>query len=856
MTAIAALLLALPMMASSANGGDAIQYDLKIEHQPLSTALQEFAKQSGIQIIFFSKVTDGIEAPSIAGKYTAADALQRLLAHSELTFREINAKTIEVKPKAAVNDLRSSLAPFSSSAQGRQSTGAAQGDGATARARLTQNESDRMDKVQRTVPGGLPNVSELDDTKLDEIVVTAQKRAERLQDVPIPVTAISGATLIESNQVRLQDYFSRVPGLSVTPQGSNGAPMITIRGITTGALGNPTVGIVVDDVPLGPSGDLGLQVPDLDPNDIAQVEVLRGPQGTLYGASSIGGLIKYVTVDPTTDRFSGHIQAGVSSVYNGAGAGYNVRAAVNLPISDDLALRASGFARQEPGYIDDYAIGARGVNRLDDNGGRLSALWTPWDGFSVKLSAVIQHETLHGSSNVEPGVGDLQQDALAGTGYFDQRVEIYTAVIKAKLGRFDFTSVSGYNIDQYEDVVDYTPFFGGLNQSVFGESGSPLYEHIKTYKFTQELRLSTSLGSKADWLLGAFYNHENSPNSQTLLATNVGTGAVAGTMLFDTAPQKFEEYSVFTDLTYHFTDRFDVQLGGRESQNKQSASVGYYGPYATLFLGGSPTVYPTVYTKDDSFTYLVTPRFKVTTDMMVYARLASGYRPGGPNVNAAAFGLPSSYGADKTSNYELGIKGDALNHVISYDASLYYIDWKDIQLTLFDAKNGQGYFTNASGAKSQGVELSLEARPWSGLTIDAWVAYDNAELTQAFPATSEAFGDDGARLPFSSRLSGRVGIEDQFPIASSVTGFVGGAVSYVGDREGVFTSTAQRQSFPGYARTDLRAGVKYDSWTVNLYANNVTDRRGVLNGGLGSLYPNEFNYIVPRTIGLSVEDKF
>jgi outer membrane receptor protein involved in Fe transport len=839
------MMMACPIIAAPGHGSDSVKYDLRIPKQPLSNALQEFAKQSGIQIIFFSQVTDGFEAPSIVGKYTAADALRQMLDHTGLSFREINPKTIEVQAKDAIDDRKSSAAPFSKSEKNWV---------------INQSDEDATEGSNAAIPssGVSADVPEAAGTTLDEIVVTAQKRSERLQDVPIPVTAIRGAALVDSNQLRLQDYFSRVPGLSVTPQDSNGAPMVTIRGVTTGALGNPTVGIVLDDVSLGSSGSLGLQVPDLDPSDLAQVEVLRGPQGTLYGASSIGGLIKYVTIDPTTDKFSGRIQAGLSSIYSGNGAGYNVRASANVPLSDNFAVRASAFARRDPGYIDDPARGAKGVNRLDVNGGRLSGLWAISDFASLKLNAVLQHETLHGSSNVhlKPGLGDLQQSALAGTGYFDQRVQIYTAILKAKLGAFDVTSVSGYNINQYEDVIDYTPLYGTLTQSQFGVTGSPLYEHINTYKFTEELRAGVQLGPKADWLIGAFYNHENSPNTQSQLATDVTTGAVAGTFLFDTAPQEFKEYAVFTDLTYHFTDRFDIQFGGRESQNRQNSYVAYIGPYAALFLGGSPTIYPSVHTKDGSFTYLVTPRFKISPDLMVYARLASGYRPGGPNVNAPAFGLPTSYHADKTKNYELGVKGDALNNTVSYDASLYYIDWNNIQLILYDAQSGAGYYTNAGGAKSQGAEFSVEARPLRGFTLSAWVAYTDAQLTQAFPATSTAFGNSGDRLPFGSRLSGSFALDEQFPVTRSITGFVGGSISYVGDRKGVFTGSSERQSFPSYARTDLHAGLKYESWTFDLFANNLADKRAALNGGIGTLYPIAFNYIQPRTIGLTVADRF
>src|SRR3984957_2055274 len=247
--------------------------------------------------------------------------------------------------------------------------------------------------------------------EIGEIIVTAEKKEERLQDVPVPVSVLSADTLLEFNEVRLQDYYTSVPGLTVIPT-NTGSPALTIRGITTNAYSNPTVGITVDDVPYGSSTNMGggPLVPDLDPSDLARIEVLRGPQGTLYGASSIGGLLKFVTVDPTTDDVSGSVQAGMSSVRNGAELGYNVSGAANVPLSDTLAVRASGFTRQDPGYVDNVETGQRGVNKTDVDGVRFAALWRPSNDFSLKVSALLQDATANGSSNVdvEPGLGDLQ----------------------------------------------------------------------------------------------------------------------------------------------------------------------------------------------------------------------------------------------------------------------------------------------------------------------------------------------------------------------------------------------------------------------------------------------------------------
>src|SRR5580704_15151612 len=171
-------------------------------------------------------------------------------------------------------------------------------------------------------------------TKLEEVVVTAQKREERLQDVPVSVTAISADTLVENNQVRLQDYYSQIPGVTLSASTFGGLPSLTIRGLNTG--GGANVAVMVDGIPFGSSSSLvsGAQPPDIDPADLARVEVLKGPQGTLYGANAIGGLLNFVTAAPATTSFSGRVESDLSSIYNGNELGYGTRASVNVPISD------------------------------------------------------------------------------------------------------------------------------------------------------------------------------------------------------------------------------------------------------------------------------------------------------------------------------------------------------------------------------------------------------------------------------------------------------------------------------------------------------------------------------------------
>ena len=329
-----------------------------------------------------------------------------------------------------------------------------------------------------------------------------------------------------------------------------------------------------------PGSGGGNSYPDIDPSDLARVEVLRGPQGTLYGTSSLGGLIKFVTVDPSTDGFSGRVASDVSNTYNADGPGYGVRGAVNVPINETLAVRASGYARRDSGYVDNPTFGLRGVNWDNAAGMLASALWTPSDVFSLKLGALLQNTTARGLAyvSIAPGLGDLQQNTLPGAGVVDRDYKVFSAVVRAKLGGIDLTSISGYAINSLFDTYDYTQVYGSYLTPYFGGAGTIQFEHNKTEKATQEIRLSGHATAWIDWLVGGVYTHENTSYIQDLESADGSTGAILGSAVQFNFPTLYTEYAGFTDLTVHFTDRFDVQIGGRESHITQRYNETDSGP--------------------------------------------------------------------------------------------------------------------------------------------------------------------------------------------------------------------------------------------------------------------------------------
>lgn len=717
-------------------------------------------------------------------------------------------------------------------------------------------------------------------TALQEVVVTAQKREERLQDVPIPLSVVDTTSLASDNQVKLTDFYDQVPGLSIAPS-TMSSQTLSIRGITTGAVGEgppnpaPTVGVTIDDVPFGGSGAGDQLVPDLDPGDLQRIEVLRGPQGTLYGASSEGGLVKFVTVDPSTDGVSGRLEAGGNSVYNGSELGYTYRGSVNVPLGTDFAVRASAFTRQDPGYIDDPVLHLEGVNEDWARGGHFAALWRPSDSFTVKLSALYQLIKGNGTSDVTPtppaifGVpplGDLQQFYIrAVTDYgFYRETQAYSATLTWKIGRADLIALTGYNVYSVQDSFDLSIDLYPFSEQYFGTVGNQILNSIGLKRLTQELRLSGPIGEKFDGLFGVFYSDEadrwkwNYPVSNPFTGVRLGDW---GTFNSTNSPITYTEYSAFGDLTYHITDQLDVQIGARESHFQIVVNSFTVSGLTANVIDGFPTnpyVFPQENINENAFTYLLTPRFKVSSDVMVYARLASGYRPGGSNAGTPQ--VPQQFSPDKTQDYEIGSKLDLLDHTLSFDGSLYYINWHNIQLPLIYPVNGSTYVGNAAGAKSEGAELSMQARPVSSLTIAAWVSWDEAVLTQTVPGAGQAgeiYGFTGDPLPNTPRFSGNLSLDYNFPLANNFKGFAGGVLSYVGDRKDAFSSVSpQRQDLPAYASLDLHVGAIYDTWRLNLYVNNVADKRGLISGGVGNAIPYAFYYIQPRTVGLSATKTF
>lgn len=817
----------------------------------LANGLDRLGDESGVQIMYEPALTKGITVAAIDDTLTVNEALGRILAQTGIRADRVNDKTVVLKRV----DATKVLAP---------------------------SKTLRDDAT-------LDSGSDESAIRPAEVVVSAEKKGEeRLQDTPVPITVLNANSLGETGQVQLRDYFSSVPGLTVTPN-IEGQQEVVIRGISLN--NTPTVAVLLDDAPLqsatqGAARDL----PDIDPGDLARIEVLKGPQGTLYGANAMGGLVRYITKDPSTDSFSGRVEAGTNDVRNGAEPGFDFRGSANIPVSDDFAVRASAFTRQDAGYINNVVQNIKGINEGEAYGGRVAGLWKPTEGFSLKFGAIYQNVRLDGIPEVNesnsayyafasgfptslaaklfPSLGDLQQNYVAGADRTSSVTQVYSLILKDNLGVVDLSSNTGYSNLRTISPVDGTPYFGPTYiQQGYQGIGAPLITDAHLHKLTEEIRVSGGAGSSLEWTVGGFYARESEAPQyrQWIYETNLDSGQIYGTFLHDFTWDTYSERAGFGNLTYHFTDQFDVQAGARQSHVEESGSELTAGPYATIELGETPPVINSGSASSNAFTYLFTPEFKFSHDLMMYARLASGFRPGSFNAYPVPT-IPKEFDPDKTYNYELGLKGEFFDHRLTVDTSLYYIDWRNVQITL-----RQGYYyygANGSRAKSEGVEFSFSAELLTGLTVAGWADYDHAVLVENFPSNSTVYGVAGNQLPSAPEYSAQLSIQQSFPLFGKATGSLVASATYTGDRLGTFMSCAAptatgacpvappRQDYPAYTRTDLRANVQYESWAWSLYANNIADVRGILSGGSPYFIPYAFNVIQPRTVGLTLVKTF
>jgi len=715
--------------------------------------------------------------------------------------------------------------------------------------------------------------------QVEEVVVTAQKRAESVKDVPGALTVLSGQSLERLGAQDLSDFATYVPGLTLMSEWA-GSGQLTVRGITSGKQqAGPTVGSYLDETPYNSAASAAggsNQLPDIDTFDIQRVEVLRGPQGTLYGASTMGGLIKYVTTPPNMTRREIGFQADLGAT--DGGGDYGFKAVVNAPLSlDRAALRASLNYRSSGGYVDDVGTGQRRVNRSTVGGGRVSLLALPAKNLKLRLSALYQEIEADGAPVVDvdfatrrPLHGDLKQ-ARSVREPFSSQYQLYSAAVDWDLGWASLLSATSHGRLERAAQTDNTLLFGPVI-SLLGQmaTGAPLPEapivglggRFDTRKTTQELRLTSPDGMKLQWLAGAFYTDERSDVVQGIEAALPSGAALPAVVAHAYAlrqPSTYREFAVFANLDYRFTEAFDVAVGARWSRNRQTFGQ------ITSGLINNPVAPERVdalrgVSADEGWTFQIKPRWRLNAQLTAYAVASSGYRPGGPNPlppeALTTVGVKAAYGPDSLWNYELGLKGELLDRRLSFDLAAFRIDWKDIQL--LSSAGGFAFLDNGGSAVSQGVEYNLSYMPVGGLTLSWNGAYTDAKLVDDALGVGGVSGDG---LPTVARWTTAATADYRFPVSEKWNGSVGISYRYIGERTNSFSAAVSYPNaiMPAYDLVDLRAGLQGDRWGVTLFIDNLLDERGEVN--LNTTYvpmggPAYQIVTQPRTIGLQLVGRY
>ncbi len=711
----------------------------------------------------------------------------------------------------------------------------------------------------------------------EEVLVTAQKREETLKQIPLSISVVGSDALERRQATSFQDLLALVPGLALESS-KPGMGRIILRGINTESP-NATVGVYIDETPFGSSSglvDSGVLSGDFDTFDVARVEVLRGPQGTLYGANSFGGVLKYVTNEPKFSGIEGKVQVGVQTV-DGGDLGYSGTGVINLPVSDTIAIRASGFYRKLGGYVD--SIGTAGSeirNNINDSqsyGGRVSALFRPAEGFSLRLSAVVQNLASNASNLIEvnpetlaPLYGRFSHSEFLPT-YAHVSYRIYNGTVNWDLGFADLISSTSYATFDLKLKNNLTLEYEPLITEAFGNPVTrPLdvfmLQRDKQRKFTQEVRLSSPTGSQLEWLIGAYYTHETGSVFQNYVPYDILAKKPATdipTLSDATLTSVYKEYAGFANATWHVTDRFHLSFGGRYSRNEQSANQSFGG-----VLTGD-MVFPEAKSAENVFTYSLAPRLDIDKNTSIYARAAKGYRPGGPNVvpPLTSKDVPRTYHSDSLFNYEVGIKTDLLSKTISIDAAAFYLKWKNIQL--FTVVDGTGVNANGKTAVSQGFEFNTTLRPTRGLSVSFNGAYTDARLRDDTPEI--AGGLKGDRLPYTAPWTISVNGNYEWALRGTAKAYVGGGFRFLSKQPADFDQAYRDahgylRTLPSYEVIDLNAGIDFGRWSIEAFVKNLNNARGYTTVTTVDAQPTIPNgaamagLLRPRVIGMTLVTSF
>jgi iron complex outermembrane receptor protein len=789
-----ALVGALTLAAGAADA-QARAFTFDIPAESLSKALRDYGRMTHQQLVFSEALTSGKTAPAVAGSLGAAEALDRILAGSGLAA--------ERTPDGAW------IIQRGGQAAGPQDPGA---------------------------------------TAIAELVVTATRRSETVQSIPSSVTALPQSFLQDSAASNLSDVVHAIPGLAFDAN-SAGTAVLSIRGVNTSSSTSNVqspVALYLDEVPvLDPI--IPHAVPSFHLFDVDRVEVLSGPQGTLFGAGALGGAIRVITNKPDATRYEAATEDTVETPSHG-GMSYATNLMVNLPlIRDTLALRVVGFYDHDGGWIDNPTRGDKDVNRDESRGGRVALRWTPTDDLTLTGTFTDESDSPHDSPLSVYGDKAFDYNA-AVTQFAQDDTQTFNILGEYRMAWATLTSSTSFIRRTTIEQTDATPLVSTITglaaPSPVTDAGDP------SGNFIQEVRLASTGEHPYKWLVGAYFQNYHHDLTETI--SQAGAGAVFAGLGFpsdtienDRYSFKITEEALFGELSYDITRQLTVTAGARAFHESVGSTS-----FGDALLDGGPNS-----TQNTAAYNRVTPKLVLSytprPDVLFYAQATEGYRAGQGNLSAlkdpiSGAAIPGAYGPDQLWNYELGAKTTLLDHRLVVDADVYYIDWSQIQLQQRSIPSGDVYTANAGSAFIRGVELQVVAKPIAPLELGTSLSYHDARLRTVNPGVDALAGD---QLPGSAPFTAYVYGQYNFRVSDAVGGFVRADYSYVG-REYSDLNNPTSLTYGDYSTVGAQIGLHYRAMDLLLFANNLGDGRDMVNARFVLQAPVAIRQ-TPRTIGLT-----
>lgn len=707
--------------------------------------------------------------------------------------------------------------------------------------------------------GGAAAQSGADEARDDVIIVTATKREADARDIAGSVSAVTENDLKDLGAQSLSDYITRVPGV-VFNDYQPGVSEVVIRGVastTYHEANQATTGYYLNEIPLIEPG-FPLAIPDVDAFDLSRVEVLRGPQGTLFGSSSLGGAVNYVINEADASGFDAGFEGNVSTTKRAGEPGYAVKGMVNLPIVEDkLAMRVVAFQRFDAGYLDNTLLGEDGSNDLRARGIRGSIVFTPNETTTLSALSMYQEYNLDDQTYVVFGADPETYERATNVAEFqDTDFMLHSLRLEQDFGFATLTALGSYVKKSSDLAFDDSIFFGGNDPRTDTPQLSSSFGESKTGY--GEVRLASNGDGPFAWFIGANYTKMDANSTGAVYIEGIGDyidanpGEFGGQPSSVIAPDdltqrtvtdnEVREMAIFGEASYTLAEVLTLTLGGRVFEYESEPRLQFL-PNVDLIPsfdyqpGGS---------KESDFIPKVSLTYEPSENFMLYALYSEGFRIGGVNVYSAATpGLPLTFDSDATKNYEIGTRFDLADGRVLVDLTAYHIDWENVQARLFTPVDFNAYTINGGGANIDGVELSLVVNATRNLTLSSNVSYTDARLSELLPDSFAPGGGyaKGTQLPGASDWVLANSVELHFDDLAYKPSFTL-SHRYLTEAPVAFGGTLQKG---GYHLVDLNASAQVtDQVEIGLYAKNLFNEYGILNA------PFEFAGSVtrPRTFGM------